>query len=276
MSRRRLSIRGSLGATALFATVAVIPTLAHAQLGPREVKDYGGRYAIDCASAAAARVIVANDTMMIEQGAQRMTGHNLQSAVSYFGNASPPNFRVALLSNVRGNAQLIGLIYADRDGTYLQFDASDPKIRAAIGALATARFRDCDVVRSQRAAAQARADIAEERRDAADRSRNARSPFGQTYRRALGPLVRERWLTDIATVPLDRAVTIDGVAYRMGAGCKPHDCHDNNLVVLHSPTDGVVYGKVLVANRVSFIGNPSPTVQRELDRLWRAEWRQNG
>jgi hypothetical protein len=71
-------------------------------------------------------------------------------------------------------------------------------------------------------------------------------------------------------------VTIDGIAYRMGSGCKPHDCHDNNVVVPQSPDDGTVYGKVLVANGVSFIGGPTPAIQRELDRLWRAEWRQNG
>jgi hypothetical protein len=111
-----------------------------------------------------------------------MTGRNLQPVASYFGNASPPNFRVALLSDLRGNVQLVGLIYADRNGAYLQFEAGDPKIRAALGALAAARFRDCDVARSQRAGAQASADVAAEWREAAAAARNARSPFGQTYR----------------------------------------------------------------------------------------------
>jgi hypothetical protein len=262
---------------ASLAVASLWVSAAHAQLAAEESKLYGGRYAVDCADSTSARVIVGSDAMTVEAGTRRMTGRNLQSSASYYGNSTPPaNFRTALMAEVRGNLQLVGLVSTDRDGAYLRFEAGDRQVSAALGPLATARFRDCNAARSQQALAQTASTIAEDKRDQIDHARQLKSAFSVAYRRALGSLVREPWLADVTATSFDRSTSIGGREYRLGAVCKPHDCHDNNMVVVAAPGDGPIYGKVLIANRVSFIGAPPPAVQRELDRLWRAEWRKNG
>ena len=69
-------------------------------------------------------------------------------------------------------------------------------------------------------------------------------------------------------------VTIAGTRYPQLTGCKPHDCGDNNALVLSAPRTGAVYGKIFVRQIPSFIGEPSRAIAEELDGLWRAEWRQ--
>jgi hypothetical protein len=151
-------------------------------------------------------------------------------------------------------------------------------VNRALGALTRMRFDDCDAQRVQRRVAQRAADKADDRRDAAQRKVNAKSGFGSAYRGALGALAREPWLAEVAgfsETPESRQ-RIAGADYRVEKVCKPHDCYDNNMIVLYSPSTGAVYGKVLVKLRPTFIGNPRPEMQRLLERLWRAEWRQNG
>lgn len=85
-----------------------------------------------------------------------------------------------------------------------------------------------------------------------------------------------RWIAEVAgydETPESRT-RIGGEPYRVERACKPHDCFDDNLLVLYSPTHGAVYGKVLVKLRPTLIGRPSPVMQATLEHLWRAEFRQ--
>lgn len=254
--------------------VAASPLLAHAQLDPDAVRTYGGRYAVDCANPAAPRVVVSSATLAVEQGTQRMTGGELQASVSAFGQSPPDGFIVMLMSTVRGRS-LNGTVLTDATGPWLQLEG-DPQVNRALGSLTRARFRDCDDARVARVLAQRAADRADARRDQAQRASNAKGGFGTAYRAALGPLARERWIAEVAgydETPESRT-RIGGEPYRVERACKPHDCFDNNLLVLYSPAQGAVYGKVLVKLRPTFIGQPPPAMQATLERLWRAEFRQ--
>lgn len=261
---------------ACVAGLVLASAAAFAQLAPDALKEYGGRYAVDCADPASPRVIVTSNALVVEQGTQRMSGLNLQASVSAFGNSTPPaGFVVSLMSETKGGLELTGMVWTDRSGPYVQLDGS-PKVRAALGALVNARFHDCDSGRAQRILAQQAADRADTKRDDARRLRNATGNFGRAWRRALGPLAKQGWLAKLAGSPeaLDQTVKFGGVEYRYGRACKPHDCYDNNMVVLYSPAQGTIYGKALVALAPSYFGGPPPELQRELDRRWRAEFRQ--
>lgn len=248
---------------------------AHAQLAPDTLRDYGGRYSLDCTDATKPSVSVTADAMVVEQGTQRMTGGSLQASFSAFGQGPPEGFLVMLVSTLRGGPELDALVMADDAGPYLSLQG-DARVARALGALAQARFRDCDAARARRVIAQRAADRATTRRDAAERSANAKGGFGRAWRAAIGPLAKERWIAEVAGYPVtDESTTrIDGAEYRFERACKPHDCFDNNLIVVWSATTGAVYGKVLVAGQPTFIGRPPPAMQTALETRWRAEWRQ--
>lgn len=259
------------------ALLLVAPMAAMAQLDADSLRQYGGRYAVDCADPASPHVDVTATSLTVEQGRQRMSGTNLQGAVSYFGNSeAPKGFIVALLSEVRGGLELTGMVWTDRQGPFVKLDGA-PKVRAALGPLVNATFHDCDAGRARRTLGQQAAADADAKNEIARRKRDEKGEFGIAYRRALGLLARQPWLADVAAYPasLDKTVQVAGTPYRSGHACKPHDCYDNNMVVLYSPSQATVYGKAVVALRPSYFGAPPPAVQRELDRLWLATFRQS-
>ena len=99
--------------------------------------------------------------------------------------------------------------------------------------------------------------------------------FKSAYFKALGARVKESWLTKLdGPAPELKKVRVAGTEYLMASVCKPHDCGDNNTVLLYSARNGSVYGKVLDRRRALLIGDPPPAVAAELDRLWANEWRQ--
>ena len=51
--------------------------------------------------------------------------------------------------------------------------------------------------------------------------------------------------------------------------CKNHDCYDNNVVLLWSGVQEVVYGKVYQKGKSTLIGSPPPAVAAELEKLWK-------
>ena len=241
---------------------------------------YGGVYSADCGDASAPRLRATAEALIVEVGKRRMTGKNVQISVAPFGNQLPPPGQqiVTLLSEVRDGHELSFWVHLDVSGQFVELEA-DSAVTSALGKeLVAKRFRDCDTARSQRVAAAARADIehaaAEAAAEARPRPREAR--FRAAYRRALGPLAKgEDWLVSEVPRPTDAAVvTIAGTRYRQLTGCKPHDCGDNNALVLFAPETGAVYGQLMVRQVPRRIGAPSPEVAAALGRLWRAEWRQ--
>ncbi|HEX2539654.1 MAG TPA: Ivy family c-type lysozyme inhibitor [Caldimonas sp.] len=98
--------------------------------------------------------------------------------------------------------------------------------------------------------------------------------FKAAYLGALGPKAKERWLARMSNSSLVRKVSIGGAEYRVAAPCKPHDCGDNNLLLLYSPARAVVYGKLFEKGRSTLIGSPDTAMSAELDRMWNQEFRQ--
>ena len=268
------------------ASCAMVPATTHAQIAPDAYREYGGRYAIDCAIPTSARVIVTSTALMVEQGSKRMSSRNLQASASYFGNSSPPGFVVALQSEAGRGLDLIGFVYADRTGRYLKLDGA-PRVRQALGGLVNSRFSDCDMQRNDRAMGNRARVIAGERRGPPPPPigppayvGNAPPPpgvsgnFQRSYKQALGPLASNQWLISWdGPSDEDQPMRIGSVDYVLKTLCKPHDCYDNNMVALYAPSQNVVYGKVLIALRPRFFGGPPPALQQELDRLWRAKFR---
>ena len=61
--------------------------------------------------------------------------------------------------------------------------------------------------------------------------------------------------------------------YVMLYTCKNHDCYDNNVVLLWSGVQNVVYGKVNQRGKSTLIGDPPPAVAAELEKLWKKQFR---
>lgn len=241
------------------------------------LKLYGGTYSIECGNAAAPRVRV-TETPRVEYGNKRMTGQNLMAAYSYFGPEPPPGHQVTLLSEVRRDARLLVFVSRDRNGLFVELSGEDPRVEAALisvlgKAQYKAKYRDCDAAsrapepRPAQAAAVLPDDIA-----SWDYGRD--KTFRTLYLKALGPKAKTSWVAKLdGPSSGTKAVHAAGADYRQLAVCKPHDCGDNNLVLLYSPADKAVFGKIVERGRSTVFGKPSPALATELERLWKTEWR---
>ena len=97
------------------------------------------------------------------------------------------------------------------------------------------------------------------------------------YYKALGPLVKESWLAKLdGPSPKNRRINVAGADYYLLAACKNGDCEENSTVLLYSPAQDIVYGKIYQRGKSTLIGSPTLTVATELEKLWRAEWRARG
>ena len=95
-----------------------------------------------------------------------------------------------------------------------------------------------------------------------------------TYYKSLGPLSKEPWLAQLdGPSSENKAVKVAGADYVLVSTCKNHDCAENNVVLLYSGAQDVVYGKVYQRGRSTLIGSPPPAVAAELEKLWKAEHR---
>jgi hypothetical protein len=98
--------------------------------------------------------------------------------------------------------------------------------------------------------------------------------FKAAYLGALGPKAKEKWLATMSNSGLVRQESVGGQAYQVATPCKPHDCGDNNLLLLYSPAKGVVYGKLFEKGRSTPIGQPDAAMSAALERMWSKEFRQ--
>lgn len=98
--------------------------------------------------------------------------------------------------------------------------------------------------------------------------------FKSAYVAALGPKAKEKWLAAMTNSGLLRDENVAGERWQVATPCKPHDCGDNNLLLLYSPTRGVVFGHLYEKGKVTPIGNPSADMGATLQRLWNKEFRQ--
>ena len=271
-SRRRAALAAALLATA--------SAWAQTGLDAPTLRQFGGRYAVDCANPAAPRLRVDADALLVEQGNQRMTGRNAMSSYSYFGNSPPPkDFQVALMGELRGGLQLLFMVYADRAGPYVRLDG-DPKVAAALGKpLMTARFRRCEAPAASVAAAAAPA-VAAPRAPAPGAAPELGTlvedpAFKRAYLRAIGPQAAQRWLARFeGPAPLTRMQSFDGTPYVVIGICKAHDCYDHNATFLYSAAQQRVIGLIQQNGAKTLVGAPAPSLVPQLERLWQSQWRQ--
>ncbi len=98
--------------------------------------------------------------------------------------------------------------------------------------------------------------------------------FKSAYRAALGSKASQKWLITMTNSAPVSKVTLAGETFQVATPCKPHDCGDNNLLLLYSPGRGVVYGKLYEKGRTTLLGAPGAAMGTELERLWKKEFRQ--
>lgn len=266
-------IRWLLHGVAAACVAAGAPAWSQGALDADALKLYGGTYSSECSNSAAPRLRVVADTLMVEAGTKRMTGRNVQAAYSFFGQSPPPNYQVALLSEVRGGAQLIFIVYRDKSGQYIMLEG-DPQVQAALGkGLLTPRYHRCGDASRASVAASAGAIPSDPLVGPAELLKDPK--FKSAYYKALGPKIKQSWLAKLdGPSPPVRTVKVDGAEYQLVSACKNHDCGDNNTVLLYSAATGVVYGKIFERGKTTLIGAPSSALAAELERVWKAEWRQ--
>ncbi|MES2841183.1 MAG: Ivy family c-type lysozyme inhibitor [Pseudomonadota bacterium] len=264
----------------------VISGTARAQSGldADSLKLYGGLYAIDCSQPQSPRVRVDRNAISVEQGDRRLVAQSVQAAHSYFGQSPPPGYVVALLAQVQGRHEMLFVVQADARGQFLNVDGDKAVLTTLGPALSKARYRRCDAAANQRAAAQVRE---EQQAQAAARAPvkpgTATSPselirdaqFKAAYQRVLGSLSSQAWLARMDGPATElKPESVAGTTYTLAAFCKPHDCGDNNAVLLYDAPQARVYGFVHMAGRNTVVGSPPGPLMAELNRLWRREWRQ--
>jgi hypothetical protein len=98
--------------------------------------------------------------------------------------------------------------------------------------------------------------------------------FKSAYMTSLGPKSKERWLAGLSNSALVRKVGFAGDTYLVATPCKPHDCGDNNLMLLYSPAKVAVFGKLYEKGRTTLIGSPDTAMSAELEKMWKKEFRQ--
>lgn len=90
---------------------AATPAWSQNRLDADSIKLWGGTYSTNCGNPTAPRLRVVSDALMVEQNNKRLTGRNVRAALSFFGNSPPPAYQVALVSEVRGNLQLLFIVF---------------------------------------------------------------------------------------------------------------------------------------------------------------------
>lgn len=250
------------------------PISAHTALEEHASKEYAGTYLSNCRNPQSPRVIVSADTLVVRRGNKQLAGSNLQATYSYFGQSPPPHYQVALLSEVRGN-QLIALVYRDSKGQYLNIDGDPPVLKALGSGLTGLKYHLCGAPGQKPAeAAPPTKKYPITEMSAPGLLMDAR--FKSAYYKALGNKRGVEWLSQLdGPSPTNKKIMINGTEYILGGACENHDCYDNSVVLLYEAAQGRVYGRIYERGRVTFIGQPSAVIRAELDRQWKAQWRQN-
>jgi len=273
--------------------LAAMGSVAWAQ-GKMDVKlmqRYGGVLAPECANYLLPQLKYLGDSLVVQDGGKAvLTGRNVKEAPKYFGATPPPEFETALTSEIAGGEALVFVFLRNASGLFAAVEGG-PKVMAALpAAFKGKRARHCDPNRNVAPGAAAGAaggavsagtgnsakifkGYALTELSAAGLLYNAKAK--EVYYKALGPLVKEPWLAKLDGPSSEgQAMKVANDDYVMLYTCKNHDCYDNNIVLLWSGVQNVVYGKVHQKGKSTLIGNPPPAIAAELERLWKKQFRQ--
>lgn len=228
---------------------------------------YGGVYAADCNDIQALRVRLYGDVMTVEQGGKAVSARPFRSSKTAPSGAALPDFRIAFVGEVKGGDGLVFVMTHDASGLFVTLEGG-PRSLATLGpGLLGRKLRHCDPNRNALPGTPVPRWVGP-----SDLLRDPK--FKNAYLKALGPLSREPWLATLSgPAPEVRSLQVTGIEMQLAASCKPHDCGENNTVLLYDAGSGVVYGTVYQAGRTTLLGNPPPAMAAELGRLWRQEWR---
>jgi hypothetical protein len=243
-----------------------------------------GVLAPDCSNYMLPQLKNLGDSLVVQDGGKAvLTGRNVKPAPKYFGATPPPEFETAFTSEAAGGEALVFVYYRNASGLFAAVEGG-PKVMAALpAAFKGKRSRHCDPNRNAVPGAgvpseQAKADpnkfkgYALTELSAAGLLYNAKAK--EIYYKALGPLVKEPWLAKLDGPSSEgQAMKVADADYVMLYTCKNHDCYDNNVVLLWSGVQDVVYGKVVQRGKSTLIGNPPPAVAADLEKLWKKQFR---
>jgi Inhibitor of vertebrate lysozyme (Ivy) len=99
--------------------------------------------------------------------------------------------------------------------------------------------------------------------------------FKDLYVKTLGPKAKTPWLAKMdGPAPTTRKVRVIGSEFVLAAFCKNQDCGENSAVLLYAADRGQLYGTIYEKGKTTVIGEPSPGLAIELNKLWKKEWRQ--
>jgi len=287
-TRNRASIAAAVVAVLIGAASAQTLTPAQQQLMQR----YGGVLAPECGNYLLPQLKYLGDSLVVQDGGKALlTGRNVKAVPTYFGAAPPPEFETALTSEVTGGEALVFVFYRNASGLFATVEGG-PKVMAALpAAFKGKRTRHCDPNRNAAPAGAAAASAAAGAASAS--TGNSAKIFNghaltelsasgllfnpqakASYYKALGPLVKEPWLAKLDGPSSEgQAMKIANSDYVMLYTCKNHDCYDNNVVLLWSGAQNVVYGNVYRKGQSTLIGDPPPAVAAELEKLWKKQFR---
>jgi hypothetical protein len=257
---------------------------AQAGLSADVLQQYGGIYAVQCDNPKSPRLRVERQALHVEQGNRRLSARSgLMAMHAYFGQSAPPGFLVALEAQVQPQLPLTFLVFQDAQGQYVTLDGH-PKVLTTLGALSRQRYQSCNAAANLRGASEARQE--QQARAAAQTpmaASQASSPsdlvrdpqFRAAWLALLGPLSREAWLARMdGPAPDLKRERLAGQIWLLAAFCKPHDCGDNNAVVVYDEASGNVHALVHRSGVTRLVGVPPGHLGPELQRVWRREWRQ--
>jgi hypothetical protein len=245
----------------------VLPALSPAKVAPAEERVFGGVYSNACSDANALRVRLYGDVMTVEQSGKAVRARPFRSSTSPPSGVAPPAFRMAYAGEVRGGDGLVFVLTHDASGLFVTLEGG-PKSLAMLGpGLQGQKLRHCDPNRNALPGAAVAQPMSP--------PELLRDPkFKSAYLAALGPLSRESWLATLSgPAPQVKTLRVAGTEMRLASVCKPHDCAENNTVLLYDAAQPAVYGKLYRAGRSTLLGNPPAAVAAELDKLWQQEWR---
>jgi len=98
--------------------------------------------------------------------------------------------------------------------------------------------------------------------------------FRAGFAAALGASAKERWIAALSNSGPVIEVRADGETWLQATPCKPHDCAENNLLLLYSRTSGDVTGVLHAKGRHAPVGSPSPALAAAMEKMWKKEFRQ--
>jgi hypothetical protein len=261
-------VRSCVGVLAAAVLVAG-PARSQGTADPDPFLVYAGIYLSDCADPMSPRLSVVDGSLVFIDGDRRITAPRTLGATAYPADSPTPDPR-SLVGQAEGG-QVRFVVHRDASGEWMTVEG-DPAILEVVGTAAQGfQFRRCNnVVDSVTPSGRPHPAVVNAAAMLADRR------FNTAYRKALGFRTREPWLATLdGPSPATRKVTVAGREYVLVSACKNHDCAERNLVLLWSPQRGTVYGKVYEGGSTALLGAPPAPVARELETLWRSEWRQN-